>query len=47
MHAHFFNKIQEETKFMEKAIKKRWPIFVPPTLIAFLIGSIVTLAMGI
>ena len=47
MHAHFFNKIQEETKFMEKAIKKRWPIFVLPTLIAFIIGFIVPFAMGI
>ena len=32
---------------MEKAIKKRWPIFVLPTLIAFIIGFIVPFAMGI
>ena len=32
---------------MEKAIKKRWPIFVLPTLIAFMIGFIVPFAMGI
>ena len=32
---------------MEKAIKKNWPIFVLPTLIAFIIGFIVPFAMGI
>lgn len=32
---------------MEKAIKKSWPIFVLPTLIAFIIGFIVPFAMGI
>ena len=32
---------------MEKAIKKNWPIFVLPTLIAFVIGFIVPFAMGI
>lgn len=32
---------------MEKAIKKRWPIFVLPTLVAFIIGFIVPFAMGI
>lgn len=32
---------------MEKAIKKRWPIFVLPTLVAFSIGFIVPFAMGI
>lgn len=32
---------------MEKAIKKNWPIFVLPTLAAFIIGFIVPFAMGI
>lgn len=32
---------------MEKAIKKNWPIFVLPTVIAFIIGFIVPFAMGI
>ena len=32
---------------MEKAIKKSWPFFVLPTLIAFIIGFIVPFAMGI
>ena len=32
---------------MEKAIKKNWPIFLLPTLIAFIIGFIVPFAMGI
>lgn len=32
---------------MEKAIKKNWPIFVLPTLLAFIIGFIVPFAMGI
>lgn len=32
---------------MEKAIKKSWPLFVLPTLIAFIIGFIVPFAMGI
>lgn len=32
---------------MEKAIKKRWPIFVLPTLVAFMIGFIVPFVMGI
>lgn len=32
---------------MEKAIKKYFPIFVLPTLIAFLIGFIVPFIMGI
>ena len=32
---------------MENAIKKNWPIFVLPTLIAFIIGFIVPFAMGI
>jgi len=32
---------------MEKAIKKSWPIFVLPTLMAFIIGFIVPFAMGI
>ncbi len=32
---------------MEKAIKKRWPVFVLPTLIAFMIGFIIPFAMGI
>lgn len=32
---------------MERAIKKNWPIFVLPTLIAFIIGFIVPFAMGI
>lgn len=32
---------------MEKAIKKSWPIFVLPTLIAFIIGFIIPFGMGI
>lgn len=32
---------------MEKAIKKKWPIFLLPTLIAFMIGFIVPFVMGI
>ena len=32
---------------MEKAIKKRWAIFVLPTLVAFMIGFVVPFAMGI
>ena len=32
---------------MEKAIKKSWPIFVLPTLLAFIIGFIVPFGMGI
>lgn len=32
---------------MEKAIRKSWPFFVLPTLIAFIIGFIVPFAMGI
>lgn len=32
---------------MEKAIKKRWAIFVLPTLVAFMIGFIVPFVMGI
>lgn len=32
---------------MEKAIRKSWPFFVLPTLLAFIIGFIVPFAMGI
>lgn len=32
---------------MERAIKKSWPIFVLPTLLAFIIGFIVPFGMGI
>lgn len=32
---------------MEKAIKKYWPVFVMPTLAAFIIGFIVPFGMGI
>ena len=32
---------------MEKAIKKSWPVFVLPTLLAFIIGFIVPFGMGI
>ena len=32
---------------MEKAIKKRWPIFVLPTLIAFIIGFIWPFIQGL
>lgn len=32
---------------MERAIKKSWPIFVLPTLIAFIIGFIVPFVLGI
>ena len=32
---------------MQKAIRKYWPIFVLPTMLAFLIGFIVPFLMGI
>ena len=31
---------------MEKAIKRYWPVFVLPTLIAFIIGFVVAFRLG-
>ena len=32
---------------MEKAIKRYWPVFIVPTLLAFIIGFIVPFALGL
>ena len=32
---------------MEKAIKRYWPVFVLPTLIAFIIGFVVAFHLGV
>lgn len=39
--------LKERGKNMEKAIKKYWPVFLLPTMLAFTIGFIVPFIMGI
>jgi raffinose/stachyose/melibiose transport system permease protein len=45
--AHYCIKGKKEIWIMEKAIKKYWPVFVMPTLAAFIIGFIIPFGMGI